>query len=77
MNAAQENAIRSIAKQCHGELKRAKENNPTALHDMLNTEILDRYAKQLLRFCLPKFRPKYWLSWYVMQIDKEINERYL
>ena len=74
MNAEQENAIRSIAKQYRGELKRVKENNPTALHDILNTEILDRYAKQLVRFCLPKFKPKRWLSWYVMQIDKEVND---
>lgn len=77
MEAAIENAMRSVAKDALAEIIEVKEKYPIQEHDKHFTEILDRHAKKITALPIemqPKtFPAKRWLSYYVRQIDKEIR----
>lgn len=77
MDAATENALRSVAKDARTEIVAVKEKYPITEHDKHFTEILNRHAKKITALPIeiqPKtFPAKIWLSYYVRQIDKEIR----
>ncbi len=66
-----ENAIRSVAKKCHREIRQAIDGKPPSERDRIITTLLDKYAKQIQ--CLPPndFPAKRWLAYYISRIDKE------
>ncbi len=77
MEAAIENAMRSVAKDALTEIIEVKEKYPIQEHDKHFTEILNRHAKKITALPIemqPKtFPAKRWLSYYVRKIDKEIR----
>jgi len=73
MDAAIENALRSVARNCRTEIIKATDGKPKAQHDPIITSILDTHAKKITALPPGKFSAKRWLSWYVRRIDQELK----
>lgn len=73
MSPAQENALRSVARNCRAEIIKATAGQPKSEHDRIITLLLDKFTKQITALPPGKFRPRDWLTYYVRVVDKEIR----
>lgn len=73
MEAATENALRSVARSCRTEIIKATKGKPKSEHDRITTLLLDKYTKQITALPPGKFRPRDWLVYFVRVVDKEIR----
>ena len=73
MSPAQENALRSVAKNCRAEIIKSTAGVPKSEHDRITTLLLDKYTKQIIALPPAKFRPRDWLAYYVRVVGKEIR----
>lgn len=72
MSPAQENALRSVARNCRAEIIKATAGQPISEKDRITTLLLDKFTKQITALPPGKFRPRDWLAYYVRVVDKEI-----
>ena len=73
MSPAQENALRSVARNCRAEIIKATAGQPISEKDLITTLLLDKFTKQITALPPGKFSAKRWLTYYVRVVDREIR----
>lgn len=73
MLPANENALRSVARQCGAEIVQATKGKPRSEHDRITTLLLDKYTKKIIALPPGTFSAKRWLTYYVRVVDKEMR----
>lgn len=74
MSPAQENALRSVAKNCRAKIIKATAGQTISEKDRITTLLLDKFTKQITALPPGKFRTRDWLAYYVRMVDKEIRQ---